>query len=180
MVDTASSQVETDLVKRYRVTPECSKNEFLAASRNYARSVVENHAMDVSVNDLDWQVSYRAQRRAGVMTRRGSEPINIRLTWEYFENMGWDAMASVIRHELIHVHLVSKEGDDSHGKRFKNWAEKLDTPVNCEVFSEPKWWIVCEDCDAKLPRYQTSKVVKFPNRYDCGDCGGDLLVKSNE
>jgi predicted SprT family Zn-dependent metalloprotease len=50
-------------------------------------------------------------------------------------------MTSIIRHELIHAHLVAKKGEQRHSKEFKKWADQLDTEVHCELFTEPDWWV---------------------------------------
>ncbi|MFB6269463.1 MAG: SprT-like domain-containing protein [Halobacterium sp.] len=158
----------------YEVAPDASPSEFLAVAKVYARDVVENYGLNVAVSDLDWEVSKRAKRRAGAVKYRDSAPQTVSLTWEYFQEHGWGATASVVRHELIHVHLLNEDGDASHGDAFREWADRLQTTVRCERFADPNYWVVCRDCDSKMPRYRESKLVKNPESYRCGGCGGVL------
>ncbi|MFB9807722.1 hypothetical protein ACFFQF_22030 [Haladaptatus pallidirubidus] len=37
--------------------------------------------------------------------------------------------------------------------------------------------MICEDCNERFARYWRSKVVKQPENYSCGDCGGSLRVE---
>lgn len=166
--------------ERYELSADCTHEEFLAASRIYARDVVEAFGLDVTVSDLSWEVSSRAKRRAGAVYHRGGEPESVRLTWEYFEETGWSAMADTIRHELIHVHLLNRKGDPGHGEEFQRLADRLNTNVHCERFADPKWWVVCEDCPTRIARYRRSKLVERPAEYECRECGGDVLVERNE
>lgn len=166
--------------RRFRVEPGCSREEFLAVSKVYAREVVDRHELSVTVSDLEWTVSERAKRRAGAVKHRGGDPQSVVLTWAQFAEHGWAAAAATIRHELIHVHLLNETGDPSHGDRFRELARQLDTDVRCELFAKPDWWVVCERCGARLARYRRSKLVSEPEAYACGDCGGDLTVEPTD
>jgi predicted SprT family Zn-dependent metalloprotease len=163
----------------YRIDADCTRAEFLAVCKVYARDVVDAHDLTVAVSDLDWAVSTRAKRRAGVVEHRDGTPETIKLTWEHFESKGWPAVAATVRHELIHVHLLNEADDASHGERFRRLADRLDTSVRCERFADPKYWVVCDDCGTRLARYRRSKLVERPERYACGDCGGPLSVERN-
>jgi len=167
-LDTGFYAVDADTT-----TPE----EFLAVARVYAREVVENHDLSVAVDDLDWEVSERARRRAGAVRYRDGDPEVLSITWTLFENRGWGAAAETIRHELIHAHLLNEHGDPSHGDRFEAWADRLRTAVTCELFAEPNYWVVCRDCGSELARYRASKLVKNPGDYRCGGCGGRLEAR---
>jgi len=164
----------------YAVDTDASEAEFLAACKLYAREVVDAFGLSADVGRLDWQVSRRAKRRAGQVRYRDDEPEVVVLTWGYFERRGWAAMASTVRHELVHVHLLNEYGDGSHGERFERWAERLDTCVSCELFTTPEWWVVCVDCDAALARYRESKLVRRVDEYRCGECGGDLRLADGD
>lgn len=170
-----SSELDTDF---YAVRPDVSIAEFLAVSKVYARDVVANYDLTVSVSDLEWEVSKRAKRRAGAVKHRNDEPQTVSLTWQYFQEHGWGVTAAVIRHELVHVHLLNEHGDPGHGDRFRQWADELQTTVNCEPFADPNWWVVCESCGSEMPRYRKSKLVKNPESYRCGGCGGKLYSRA--
>lgn len=167
---------DPETVSRYAVSTDCTHREFLAAVKLYARAVVESTTLSVDVNDLEWEVSTRARRRAGAVKHRDGDPLAVSLTWAYFQHAGWTPTAAIVRHELIHAHLLDAAGDASHGAAFEALAETLDAPRRCERFSEPAWWVECESCDTQLARYRASAVTKHPERYACGDCGGTLRV----
>lgn len=152
-------------------------DKFLKETKEYARSVVENYQLNVDVARLRWEVSKRAKRRAAAVKRKGTEPVEVSITWDYCRERNWSALKSTIRHELIHVHLLNEEDDPTHGEKFRGLASELDTSVNCKIFSEPKWWITCGECEMKLPRYKRSKLVRSPEKYSCGECGDDLTVR---
>jgi predicted SprT family Zn-dependent metalloprotease len=177
VVRVKAASVATVSPEQYRVSPACSHEEFLAVARVYARAVTDAHDLSVPVSRLDWEVSTRAKRRAGAVRYRDGRPQTVVLTWGHFERSGWEAMAATIRHELIHVHLIEETGDPSHGERFRELAEQLDTHVHCERFTDPKWWVVCTDCGARLARYRESTLVRNPESYRCGDCGGRFRVE---
>lgn len=162
----------------YAVAPDCTEAEFLAAARAYARSVVSAHDLSADVSGLEWEVSRRAKRRAGAVKHRDGEPRAVSLTWAHFSEHGWAATAATVRHELVHVHRMNEAGDAGHGAGFRALAEALDAPLTCERFVEPRWWVVCEDCGARVGRYRRSRLVEHPRRYRCGECGGALRVEA--
>lgn len=174
-----SKNLCTDL-SWYSIDTNCSDSELLAISKVYARDVTEAYDFSVNISDLDWKVSARAKRRAGVLKYKNKTPKMIILSRKYFENKGWDAVAATIRHELIHAHLVATRGDATHGDAFKSLAEKLQTHVHCDTFVDPDWIVECLACECEFPRYRRSKVVRNPDKYACGKCGGDLQSMRNE
>jgi len=167
-------------VERYAVSDDASPEEFLAAAKLYAREVVDRHDLSVDVRALEWDVSKRAKRRAGVVKHTDGEPEEVLLTWEHFAANGWAAAAGTVRHELAHVHLLNEASDASHGTAFRDLADELDAPRHCERFADPNYWVVCTDCDARLARYRRSKLVKRPGDYRCADCGGAFRVEAAE
>ena len=164
----------------YSLEPDCTREEFLAVAKVYARAVVDAFDLTVTVSNLEWDVSMRAKRRAGAVQYRDGTPERVLLTWEQFEREGWEAMAATIRHELVHVHLLNEDADAGHGEQFRAVASELDAPVHCERFATPAYWVVCVDCEAKIARYRKSKLVTNPERYRCRKCGGRFSVRENE
>lgn len=164
----------------YAIDPDCSREEFLAVAKVYARDVVDAAGLTVTVSNLDWEISMRAKRRAGAVKYRDGDPETVVLTWEHFANSGWERMAGTVRHELVHVHLLNEGYGSGHGERFRRLAERIEAPVHCERFSDPKYWVECEDCDTRLARYRRSKLVENPGQYRCGDCGGAFRVRAND
>ncbi|GAA0286076.1 hypothetical protein GCM10009000_121590 [Halobacterium noricense] len=166
--------LETDF---YAVDRDVSVPEFLAVAKVYARDVVDAYDLAVTVSALEWEVSKRAKRRAGAVKYHGEHPETVSLTWEYFQEHGWGATADVVRHELIHVHLLNEAGDASHGEAFRELATELRTSVTCKHFADPNWWVVCESCGSEMARYRKSKLVKNSEEYRCGGCGGSLYAR---
>jgi predicted SprT family Zn-dependent metalloprotease len=163
----------------FRISQDATEGQFLAAAKVYARAVVDNCDLTVDVGGLDWEISKRAKRRAGAVRHQDSNPQSVALTWDYFQANGWAGTAATIRHELIHVHLLNEYDDSSHGRRFKEWAAELDAAVHCDQFTPPRWWVRCTSCGAEIARYRRSKLVKKPEMYQCGECGGELSVERN-
>lgn len=169
------SELTTDY---FDIGQDVSEREFLAVAKVYARDVVRSYDLSVDVSGLDWEVSRRAKRRAGAVKYRDGTPETVSLTWAYFQAHGWGATADTVRHELIHVHLLNEADDPTHGAAFRRWADRLQTHVHCERFTEPNWWVVCEDCGSELARYRRSKLVEHPDLYRCGGCGGRLEARA--
>jgi hypothetical protein len=64
----------------YRITPDATDAAFLAASKLYARAVVDDRDLSVSVSELEWEISKRAKRRAGAVKHRAVVPKTLSLT----------------------------------------------------------------------------------------------------
>lgn len=163
----------------YDISTNCTKDEFLSVMKIYARNIVSEYGLDVDINSLNWEVSTKAKRRAGAVKRQNGRPTSVSITWEYFQQNGWLTTASTIRHELIHVHLLNSENDSSHGTKFQELADRLDTSIHCEIFAEPVWWVICQNCESRIARYQRSKLTEKPERYRCKRCGGRFRVGEN-
>lgn len=161
----------------YSIDRPCTHEELLAVTKVYARAVVREFDLSVSVSDLSWEVSTRAKRRAGATTYRDGEPEAITLAWRQFEKRGWEATATTVRHELVHAHLLNEDGDPGHGPAFRRLADLLEATVHCERFADPEWWVRCTDCDAELARFRRSKLVTDPDEYRCSNCGGEFRVE---
>jgi SprT-like protein len=164
----------------YAIESGCSREEFLAVAKVYAREIVDAFDLTVTVSNLTWDVSKRAKRRAGAVEYRDGEPERIVLTWEQFADSGWEPMAATIRHELIHVHLLNEGVGPGHGDAFRELASILETPVHCDRFADPAYWVECTDCETSIARYRKSKLVKQPDQYRCRECGGTFAVRKND
>lgn len=82
-----------------------------------------------------------------------------------------------MRHELIHIWQYHERGTADHGPTFRQWVEPLETDRHCEQYAEPNYWVVCESCEKRDPRYRHSKVVTQPERYACS-CGGEISIET--
>jgi len=156
-------------------TPE-TRTELLARVRRYARTV----DLPIALDAVSWEISERAKRRAGSCHYDAdTESVTIRLTWRAYRTHGWATFRDTVRHELIHAWEFQAHGESSHGPRFREKAEELDVEVHCERFTEPRLRATCtdEDCDWELGRHRASKTVRRPDRYGCGVCGTDYVVR---
>ncbi|WP_331232319.1 SprT-like domain-containing protein [Natronorarus salvus] len=120
------------------------------------------------------------QRTAGkAVYNEQTGGIVIRLSWDSYRAYGWKKYAHVVRHELIHAHQYHEHGTADHGSRFTRWIKPLDTDRYCEQYADPKYWIVCDSCEGRDPRYKRKKVIQKPDNYRC-KCGGEIRVEMNE
>ena len=151
--------------------------ELLERAREHAASV----PLELDLDAVSWEVSRRAKRRAGACRYDGDAgTVTIRLTWAAYEAFGWAEFSGVVRHELVHAYEFQTHGESGHGPRFRTLAERVDAPRHCRRFTPPAYWVTCRDCGQRLARYKRSKLVKHPDRYRCGSCGGRLSVESND
>ncbi|ODR79560.1 hypothetical protein BG842_06545 [Haladaptatus sp. W1] len=158
-------------------TPKTS-TALLDRARQHAADVATEHFPDLSAEAIDWEVSHRAQRQAGVTKYDPTtEAITIVLTWTAYKQHGWEQFSETVRHELIHAWQYHEFGEADHGATFTRWTEDLDTTKHYERFTTPKWWLVCEDCGGQIARYRRSKTVRNPEQYSCSQCGGAIRVE---
>ncbi len=122
----------------------------------------------------------RAKRRLGCCYDRGGS-YEIELSSSILEEP--QKVKEVLIHELLHT----CRGCHNHGKRWKQYGERVKEAwgisvvraVKLEGEAEPlrqeqvKYVLQCEKCGAVFQRKRLSKAVKFPNRYRCR-CGGKL------
>ena len=123
----------------------------LDRAQQHVADVATEHFPGLPIEAIDWEISHRAQRQAGVTKYdTTTEAITIALTWTAYEQHGWEQFSSPVRHELIHAWQYHEFGDANHGATFTRWTDNLDTSQHCERFTTPKWWLVCEDCGGWL------------------------------
>lgn len=143
----------------------------------HAADVAAEHLPELPVESITWETSTQMQRTAGKAGyNRKTEEITIRLSWDAYESYGWEEFARTVRHELIHAWQYHERGEADHGPTFTWWLEPLDTDRHCEQYTDPKYWLICERCGKRNPRYKRSKVVKQPEAYSC-QCGGDIRAE---
>lgn len=175
-----------------------SPGDLPAWAEAYARDVVATADLAVDCSLVEWDVSTRAKRRAGAVIApdfpdatvgepydwtgvpRARRECTVRLTWEAFEELGRDAMAGTVRHELVHVAQFQRYGTTGHGDDFERRAARLDAPLTCESFATPAYLLACDACGETVARrFRRSKVVKHPDRYRSGCCGAPLVAREN-
>lgn len=108
--------------------------------------------------------------------------IRVELTWNAYRSLGWVEYTQTIRHELVHVEQVTQYGTTGHNPRFYDRAVEFDTSRHCKSWAEPKYRLLCPDCDLGLDRYRESKWVRLAREGDahCGSCNTPLELEINE
>jgi predicted SprT family Zn-dependent metalloprotease len=156
--------------------PPTSHDALLGWAREYARTV----DIEVAVDELSWEVSTRAKRRAGAcLYDPDSGEIRVRLAWRAAERFDRPTFAAVVRHELIHAWEYREFGEAGHGPCFRAQADRLEVATTCPTFSVPRLRLVCTDpaCDWRAERHRASATVTEPEDRRCGRCGGRYEVK---
>jgi predicted SprT family Zn-dependent metalloprotease len=176
----AGTVSDSDFV-RSTVTDEALTidDELLARARIHAREIVDKHALDLNLGAIEWEVSARARRRAGLCRYHGDGVVTIVLARRAYERYEWPEFAAVVRHELVHAWEFLHFGESGHGERFRDLAARLDAPRHCRSFAEPRYVLRCreDDCEWRATRHRASAPVRSPSRYRCGDCGDALAVE---
>ncbi|GAA0236606.1 SprT-like domain-containing protein [Haladaptatus pallidirubidus] len=112
-------------------TPE-TPTALLDRAQQHATNVAAVHFPDLPVEAIEWEVSHRAQRQAGVTKYDpATEEITIALTRTAYEQHSWDQFSATVRHELIHAWQYHEFGDADHGATFIRWTDALDTSRHC-------------------------------------------------
>ena len=156
-----------------------TKQALCERAKAHAADVAAEYFPELSIESITWETSTRMQRSAGVaIYDRQSNEITIRLSWDAYEAYSWEQFTRVVRHELIHAWQYHEHSEADHGPTFRRWVEPLETDRHCERYAEPKYWVVCEECESRDPRYRRSKVVKQTEKYSCGRCGGDISIET--
>ncbi|MDO5849420.1 MAG: SprT-like domain-containing protein [Methanobrevibacter sp.] len=98
------------------------------------------------------------------------------------------ALKNTIIHELLH----SCRDCMTHKGRWKELALKVNSELGYDIkrvksrdhqrieididLIRPKYVIRCESCGCTYARKRCSKLVKNPDHYRCGKCGGKLIL----
>lgn len=154
--------------------PPATPADLRAAAAAYAETV----PIDVDRSAVRWEVSRRAKRRAGAcLDVPGGDEVVVRLSWDAYEEHGWEECTRTIRHELVHVWQFQTVGEADHGPRFAAKAAELDAPRHCSPFTDPRLRLVCRECPWEAGRHRAARTVTDPGRYVCGECGAPYVVE---
>lgn len=135
--------------------------------------------------NITYAVNTRAQSRLGLCKKQ-----NDRYTVEISamlldERTAEQTLIETVLHEQLHTCY----GCMKHTGRWKMLAERVnaayglnvkraadDESIPEDLLPKPKYIIKCRGCGAELHRQRLSPLVKRPNRYRCGKCGGRLYL----
>lgn len=99
-----------------------------------------------------------------------------------------EALQSTIIHEILHT----CPGCQNHGRNWEWRAEKVkrelgykinvaesadDKAISSEVikdYNKPKYKVRCKKCGREVGKYRMCKIIKYPENWRCGKCGGDF------
>ena len=150
--------------------------EVIAQARALKIPVSENILPDVSVNS-------RAKSRFGCCKRLPEGGFLIELSLHTVSAKEKE-IKQVLAHEILH----SCYGCLNHGKRWKSYAEKMNSTfgyaikrtdsrerMGIEEQQEPapRYELICKSCGAKITRSRKSRLITETWRYRCR-CGGKL------
>ncbi|MFB6162471.1 MAG: SprT-like domain-containing protein [Halococcoides sp.] len=155
------------------VTAPETPAELRECAAEYARCV----DLPVDCEAIDWSVTERAQRRAGVCRYDpAGRTVTIELAWPACRDAGWDRVRGTIRHELVHAWEFRRYGRSDHGDRFALMARTIDAPIDRDCAVRGRIELACRRCSWSDPRFRASRPVRRPAEYACPDCGGALGV----
>ena len=117
------------------------------------------------------------------------KPEIIEFSRQFLETSTDDSIREIIKHEFCHWVVLVETGEiHHHDIVFKDMCRRVgceaDRPQakierivsNDKLF---KYTVKCENCDNEIHYNRAGKVVKHPDWYGCGKCGGKLKVIQN-
>ena len=113
------------------------------------------------------------------------EPEKIEFSRQFLETSTDESVRQVIMHEFAHWAVLVETGQP-HGhdavfkamcRRIGCQADRPQTKVERTVSNDKlfKYIVKCKDCDNEMHYNRAGKVVKHPDLYECGKCGGSSL-----
>ena len=89
------------------------------------------------------------------------------------QELGFEALVGVIKHELCHYHLHQTGGGYRHRDAdFKRLLHQVGGSRFVERMKDPNFLYECTACHHRYPRMRKMNT----NRYVCGKCRGKLIL----
>lgn len=103
----------------------------------------------------------------------------IEINKKYLDELGYDELIGIIKHELCHYHLHI-EGKPYHhrSREFRELMRKTNSPRFCRILpseEEKRLIYVCDKCGFEYRRKRKVNVSK----YRCGKCRGKIALKNS-
>ncbi len=130
------------------------------------------------------RLNRRARTRFGCCIRRNGT-YTIELSALLAQDGSEQAILQVLCHEVLHTCY----GCSNHGARWKSYAQRMNAAygyhirrtddyasLGIEDQRPVRYYVVCEQCQRRIPRMKRSPLVDHPERYRC-PCGGKLRVE---
>ncbi len=153
-------------------------HELSRKSRAYGERVIRQDTWPidaVNLSAITWETSTRAKRRHGYCSYDGDGEVTIIISEHTYENAGFDACRTVIRHELVHAW------------QYQHWGETravsgTDVDVETDHGESFRVWVPLLDLDGRCASYYTKEKDDYRYVYECPDCstwfGNHRLCKS--
>lgn len=175
------------------VDPSISEEEdgrpvLAEAASEYAADVQnifpESPVANVDLDRVDWRVSSQLCRAGGYCETILENPPDhtIVLSYPGYRSWGWERMKGIIRHELVHVVINEKYGDDvsAHGPEFRTVAQSVDAPLRGEDPVPYRYQLFCSRCGLMVDGlYKASDRTKNPEQYRSQCCDARIQVDKN-
>ena len=117
------------------------------------------------------------------------KPEVIEFSKQFLETSTDESVRQVIMHEFCHWAVLVETGKiHHHDAVFKAMCRRIGCDFNRpqtkveRIVSDDKLFkyiVKCKDCDNEMHYNKAGKVVKNPEWYGCGKCGGELEVIQN-
>ena len=117
------------------------------------------------------------------------KPQVIEFSRQLLETSTDESVRQVISHEFCHWAVLVETGQPhGHDAVFKAMCHRIGCDANRpqmkveRIVSDDqlyKYIVKCKDCDNEMHYNRAGKVVKHPDWYGCGRCGGELYVQQN-
>lgn len=117
------------------------------------------------------------------------KPEKVEFSRQFLETSTDDSIREVIKHEFCHWAVLIETGKIHHHdmvfkamcRRVGCQANRPQTKVERTVSDDKlfKYIVKCKDCDNEMHYNRAGKVVKHPDWYGCGKCGGELECIQN-
>jgi SprT-like protein len=137
---------------------------------------------EISLNDFEKPFRHLATFNGRLKTTGGRYLLhshNIEINKRYLEQLGFEELVGIIKHELCHYHLhLEKKGYKHQDSDFKKLMQQVDAPRFCKQLpdrpmtnrSGKVYIYTCTRCSTVFKRRRVVNIKK----YVCGQCKGKL------
>lgn len=136
--------------------------------------------------DIRFTVNSRAVTRLGQCRKKGDSyvvEISSALLDERVDVK--TGLKCTLHHELLHTccgcmkhtgrwKVYADRVNAAYGYRIQRASTREERPLPEDLVPKAKYLIVCDTCGAQFPRQKISALVRNPEHYRCGKCGGKL------
>jgi predicted SprT family Zn-dependent metalloprotease len=108
---------------------------------------------------------------------------------QFLETSTDESVRQIIQHEFCHWAVLIETGEiHHHDMVFKAMCRRVGCKANQPQAKVErtvgddklfKYTVKCKDCDNKMHYNRAGETVKHPDWYECGKCGGKLVVIQN-